>query len=99
MKSLVRIALPLSLICLAAAPQPGLAQEGASAGINAADYIGKMIYTAKGERIGAVYKVGQDGAAQVIVSGKMVTIPAATLNLAEGKLQTTLDKRTIMTAR
>lgn len=53
---------------------------------------GKMLVAANGARLGAVYRVTNDGSAQVIVDGKMVTVPASTLSVVDGKLTTTLSK-------
>ena len=94
-----RIAIPVSIFCMAMLPIAASAQGEPGATSVAAEYLGKMVYGPKGERLGAVYKVGQDGAAQVIISGKMVNIPASSLNVVEGKLTTSIDKRTLTTAR
>ena len=56
---------------------------------------GKMLVASNGARVGAVYRVTSDGAAQVIVDGKLVTIPASTLSVADGKLITSLTKAEI----
>lgn len=53
---------------------------------------GKMLVAANGARLGAVYRVTGDGSAQLIVDGKMVTVPASTLSVVDGKLTTTLSK-------
>jgi hypothetical protein len=56
---------------------------------------GKMLVASNGARLGAVYRVTEDGSAQIIVDGKMVTIPAATLSVVDGKLTTSLSKSDI----
>jgi hypothetical protein len=56
---------------------------------------GKMLVAANGARLGAVYRVTDDGSAQLIVDGKMVTVPASTLSVVDGKLQTTLSKNEV----
>lgn len=53
---------------------------------------GKMLVSSNGARLGAVYRVTDDGSAQLIVDGKMVTVPASTLSVVDGKLTTTLSK-------
>jgi hypothetical protein len=58
---------------------------------------GKMLVAADGARIGAVYRVTEDGSAQVIIDGKMVSIPANTLSAADGKLTTSLTRQEVMT--
>lgn len=60
---------------------------------------GKMLLAADGARLGAVYRVMDDGAAQLIVDGKMVVIPAATLSVVEGKLMTSLSKSDVRKLR
>ncbi len=53
---------------------------------------GTMLYSQDGHRLGAVYKVGEDGSARLILEGKVVTIPADSLSDVGGKLTTTLTK-------
>jgi hypothetical protein len=57
---------------------------------------GKMLVAANGARLGPVYRVGSDGSAQVIIDGKMVTVPATTLSSADGKVQTSLTKSEVL---
>lgn len=75
-----------ALVMLAAfVSAPSLAQEAIA-------QPGKMLVTANGARLGAIYRVMEDGSAQLIVDGKMVTVPAATLSVVDGKLTTSLSK-------
>ena len=60
---------------------------------------GKMLVDAEGARIGAVYRVSDDGSAQVIIDGKLVTIPASTLSAVDGKLTTSLTKHAVLAIR
>ena len=53
---------------------------------------GSMLYSEDGRRLGAVYKVSDDGSVKVIYNNKMVVIPASTLTDVKGKLTTTLTK-------
>jgi hypothetical protein len=53
---------------------------------------GKMLVASNGARLGAVYRVTDDGSAQLIVDGKMVTVPASTLSVVDGTLKTSLSK-------
>ena len=69
-----------AFISLSAIAQEGVATEG------------KMLVAANGARLGAVYRVTGDGSAQLIVDGKMVTVPASTLSVVDGKLTTSLSK-------
>lgn len=56
---------------------------------------GKMLYTSAGGRLVPVYRVTADGSAQIIFEGKIVTIPASTLTLTEGRLVTSMKKEQI----
>jgi hypothetical protein len=67
---------------------PALAQQVAEKG--------KMLVASNGARLGAVYRVGADGSAQLIIDGKMVTVPASTLAVVDGKLTTTLTKSEVL---
>jgi hypothetical protein len=57
---------------------------------------GKMLVTSSGTRLGSVYRVGPDGSAQIIIDGKMVTVPASTLSNVDGKLTTSLSKSEVL---
>jgi hypothetical protein len=52
----------------------------------AAVVAGKTLYAANGKRIGAIYRVKADGTVQVIRNGKMVSYPASSVSVAEGKI-------------
>ena len=75
---------------------PAAAQGTPDAPAAAAAEKGKMLIAANGARLGAVYRVGPDGAAQIIIDGKMVTVPANTLSIANGKLTTSLTKSEVL---
>ncbi len=53
---------------------------------------GKMLFDNGGTRLGVVYKVTQDGSAQIIFDGKLVTVPATTISESAGRLETSLTK-------
>ncbi len=57
---------------------------------------GTMLFAADGGRLGPVYRVTSDGAAQIIIDGKMTTVPAATLSSKDGKLTTSLKKTEVI---
>jgi hypothetical protein len=96
-----KIALPLSLLGAAVLPQLASADDAVqiASATSAADFKGKMLYGPTGERLAAVYRVSQDGAAQIILNGKMISVPASTLTAADGKLATSLSKRDLLTSR
>lgn len=75
---------------------PAAAQGSPDAAAATAAEKGKMLIAANGARLGAVYRVGPDGAAQIIIDGKLVTVPAATLSVANGKLTTSLTKSEVL---
>lgn len=53
---------------------------------------GKMIYGANGQRVAAVYRVTDSGVVQVIIDGKLVTVPASSLSEQNGKVVTSLSR-------
>ncbi len=57
---------------------------------------GKVLVAADGARLGPVYRVETDGAVQMIIEGKLVTVPASTLSSVDGRLRTTLSKREVL---
>jgi hypothetical protein len=56
---------------------------------------GQMLVAANGARLGTVYRLTADGSPQVIIDGRMVTIPATTLSVSDGKLVTSLSKSAV----
>ena len=60
---------------------------------------GVMLFSADGSRLGAVYRVTEDGSAQIIIDTKMVTVPVTTISTKEGKLITTLKKAQVISLR
>jgi hypothetical protein len=71
--------------------------ENASSGAGtAAVEKGKMLVASNGARLGTVYRVGPDGSAQIIIDGKLVSIPASSLSSVDGKLTTNLTKSEVL---
>jgi len=70
-------------------------EEAASLDVNA----GKMLYGANGHRIATIYRVTAEGDPQIILDGRMVTVPASTLSDVGGKITTSLTKREIARSR
>jgi hypothetical protein len=60
---------------------------------------GAMLFSADGSRLGAVYRVTNDGSAQIIIDAKIVTVPVATISTKEGKLITTLKKAQVISLK
>lgn len=74
------------------------ATEEAAAGavsVNA----GKMLYAADGYRIAPIYRVTADGNPQVILNGRLVTVPASSLSDAGGKVTTSMSKKELAAAK
>jgi hypothetical protein len=57
---------------------------------------GKMLMGASGSHLGVVNRVTADGNPQIIIDGKLVTIPASTLSTVDGKLTTSLSKSEVL---
>jgi hypothetical protein len=85
------VALTCALVTLTAAAQ-GASSETAAAVAEK----GKMLVASNGARLGTVYRVGADGSAQIIIDGKLVSVPASTLSSVDGKLTTNLTKSEVL---
>lgn len=72
------------------------AQNASSAATAAVAEKGKMLISSNGSRLGTVYRVGPDGSAEIIIDGKLVTVPASTLSNVDGKLTTSMSKSEIL---
>jgi hypothetical protein len=70
--------------------------QSSSAAAATAGSKGKMLIAANGARLGPVYRIGADGAAQIFIDGKLVSVPVATLSMANGKLTTSLSKSEVL---
>ena len=75
-----------------AAEAPESVQASAQGGSAATATVGRMLYGSDGKRIASIYRVTAEGAAQLILDGRLVTVPASTLVEANGKLATSLTK-------
>jgi hypothetical protein len=54
------------------------------------------LVAANGSRLATVYRVNADGSAQIIIDGKLVTVPATTLSMSGGRLTTSLTKSQVL---
>lgn len=72
------------------------AQNASSAATAAVAEKGKMLVSSNGSRLGTVYRVGPDGSAEIIIDGKLVSVPASTLSNVAGKLTTSMSKSEIL---
>lgn len=81
------------LTCALMLAGPGLACAKDDAALAAK---GKALVTVDGARLGQVYRVGPDGAAEMIIDGRMVAVPASTLSSVDGRLVTSLRKSQVL---
>ena len=56
---------------------------------------GRLV-SANGARLGTVNRLAADGSPQIIIDGKLVTVPVATLSTVDGKLTTSLSKSEVL---
>jgi len=92
----VRTSWLVALTCVLAAFSAAAQTSSSAAATAAVAEKGKMLVSANGSRLGTVYRVGPDGAAQIIIDGKLVSIPASTLSNVDGKLTTSMSKSDIL---
>lgn len=59
--------------------------------------VGKMLYDADGKKLAAIYKLDAKGSPQLLLDGKMVTVPTETLTEVDGKFATRMTKRDLLT--
>jgi hypothetical protein len=89
----------LAAVAVLAAPVAAFAESSQSvrAATDAAASVdvnaGKMLYASNGQRLAAIYRVNAEGNPQVILNGKLVTVPASTLSDVNGKVTTSLTKK------
>jgi hypothetical protein len=83
-----------ALISLSGAVSAAPSEQDAAAPASAAK--GNMLVAADGARLAPVYRLSADGSPQIILDGKLVTVPAGTLSMASGRLTTSLTKREVL---
>jgi heptaprenylglyceryl phosphate synthase len=60
---------------------------------------GMMLYASNGYRIAPIYRVNADGNPQVIMNGRLITVPASTVSEVGGKVTTSLSKKEVARAK
>lgn len=98
MNKFAPIALVATVVLFAAAPA-ALHAETVAAVVNGAavtPVVGKAVYSATGSRIAPIYRVTEQGRVQVILDGKLVTVPSASLSDVNGKITTSLTKAELL---
>jgi hypothetical protein len=76
---------------------PAIAADAPTSMVSAAVVAakGKMLVAADGSRLAPVYRVAE-GAPQIILDGRMVTVPSNTVAMVDGKLTTSLTKAQVI---
>jgi hypothetical protein len=69
-------------------------EAGAAVSVTA----GQMLYS-NGFRVAPIYRVTAEGNPQVILNGRLVTVPAASLSDVGGKVTTALTKKELASAK
>jgi hypothetical protein len=57
---------------------------------------GRTLFGGNGNRIAAVYRVDSQGRVQVILDGKLITVPGSTLSEVNGKFTTSMTKQELL---
>lgn len=81
----------VAALTLAFVAAPAFAQDAAATPAAVVATKGKMLVAADGARLAPVYRVASQGP-QIILDGRMVTVPASTIAMTGGKLTTSLTK-------
>ncbi|SFO35475.1 hypothetical protein [Sphingomonas sp. OK281] len=96
-----KFALILAFAALAPAV-PAFAHEVAvpvKAVPSAVPVVGKMLYSTGGKKLAAIYKLDAGSAPQILLDGKLITVPSDTLSDVDGHIETSLTKKDLMTRR
>ncbi|AXB76910.1 hypothetical protein [Novosphingobium sp. P6W] len=97
--SLVALAAVTAFPAVAFAETAQVREPTEAAASPAALTAGKMLYAADGGRIAPVYRVTAEGNPQVIMNGRLVTVPASSLSDVGGKVTSSLSKKDIASAK
>lgn len=84
------VATPATVLAAEASESVTAAAEATTAPLSISS--GRMLYATTGQRVAPVYRVNADGNPQVILNGKLITIPSSSLSQVEGKVVTSLTK-------
>lgn len=61
--------------------------------------VGKMLYSTGGKQLGAIYRLDNTGAPQILLDGNLVTVPSSTLVAVDGRVETSLTKKNLLEHR
>jgi hypothetical protein len=95
--ALAVLAAPAAIFAAESSQSVRAATDAASGAV--AVNAGKMLYASNGSRIASIYRVTTEGNPQVILNGKLVTVPASTLSDVNGKVTTSLSKTELSRAQ
>lgn len=88
---------PFLFAALISAASPVVAQSAAIvATVPVVASRGQTISTADRARLGSVVRVNGDGSVAIIFDSRLLTIPASTLRLENGRLTTSLSRREVI---
>lgn len=90
--------LPLVALFVAAAPAAAQVATVTTTTTPVVAARGQMIVDANGVRLGAVNRL-TNGSPQIIIEGRVVTVPASTLTANGSRLQTNLTRSALLAAR
>lgn len=96
MNKFIPIALAATLTVFSVAPAALHAETIATVGAAVTPAAGKVVYSANGSRVAPIYRVTDQGRVQVILDGKLVTVPGASLSDVNGKITTSLTKAELL---
>ena len=60
--------------------------------------VGKLLYDVDGKKLAPIYKLDEKGVPQILLDGKVITVPMSTLTEVDGKFTTKLTKRDLVTS-
>jgi hypothetical protein len=90
-----KIVVPLAAATLLATATPAFAGANTPSRVNA----GQMLYGSNGQRIASIYRVNADGNPQIVLDGKLITVPVSTLSNVDGRVTTSLTKAELSTTK
>ncbi len=71
---------------------PVIASENVGSGTPVVLHVGQVVRDADMNKLGPVSKVQPDGSVQIIYEQHLITLPASTLSVVDGKAKTSLSR-------
>lgn len=91
---LILAAVAMGPACMLVALDAAVAADSAA---TVAPVAGKMLYSAGGKKLAVIYKVDSSGSPQILLEGRLFTVPASTLTQVQGRIETSLTKKDLFT--